>query len=109
MFFCSYNKGQVQITRQDYENVIVIFRKKNAENKLEIVCLGTLITKKWILVSVTCNNMLKPHSEVTASIGSSSQTLDIFGYQEVRPRSQFTILVVSSFTLLSKFESVKIY
>ena len=99
MFFCSYNKGQVQITRQDCENVIVIFRKKNAENKLEIVCLGTLITKKWILVSIICYNMLEPLSEITVSIGSSSQEVVIFGYQNVRPRSQFTILVVSSFTL----------
>ena len=99
MFFCSYNKEQVQISKQDYENVIVIFRKKNAENKLEIVCLGTLITKKWIFVSIQCYDMLRPFSEITASIGKRSQTLDIYGGQEVRPRSEFTILVVSSFTL----------
>ena len=94
-FFCTYNEEQVDISKENYENVIAIFWKKNAEGNEEIACLGASISEKWILVTIKDLNTLNQYSVTTATIGKSSLKLTIAGKQRIGGRSNFIIVVVS--------------
>ena len=99
MLFCVYNKGKVEISEQDYKNVIVIFWKMINKYQRRIVCLGALISSEWVLITDECFNILNPFEHMTAAVGSELTEITFVGYQEVLSENKFYILIVSSLTV----------
>ena len=101
MFFCVHNKGNVQISEEDYKNGIVILRTQINKNQRRTVGLGTLISSEWVLITDECFEKLKPFQHITAAIGSELTEITIVGYQELLQERKFYILIVSNLTVYS--------
>ena len=99
MLFCVYNKGKVEISEQDYKNVIVIFWKIINNEQRQMVGHGALISSEWVLITHECFNFLNPFEHMTAAVGSELSEITFVGYQEVLSDKKFYILIVSSFTV----------
>ena len=102
-FFCTNNEEQVDISKENYENVIAVFWKTNADGNEEIVCLGASISEKLVLITNKDLDTLNQYSITTATIGKNSPKLRIAGKQRIRAQSNFIILVVSISTFHWRF------
>ena len=98
MFFCAYNEEDAKIIPEDYENVIVTFFKKADSEQKEILCLGFLVRPDWAFVTTYGYTKLKPFSGTIAVMRKNLLTSNLFGIQNLRQRSCFIIIVVSSST-----------
>ena len=98
MFFCTYNEEEVQISKKDYENVIVIFFKKTDTEQQNILCLGFLIRADWVFVTIQGFLKLRPFSETIAVTGKNLLKSNLLGIQKLQSLSRFVIVTVSSST-----------
>ena len=98
MFFCTYNEEEVQISKKDYEDVIVIFFKKTDTEQQNILCLGFLVRPDWVFVTIQGVLKLQPFSETIAVTGKNLLKSNLLGIQKLQRRSQFIIVTVSSST-----------
>ena len=98
MFFCAYNEEDVKIIPEDYKNGIVTFFKKADTEQKKILCLGFLVRRDWVFVTMHGYTKLKPFSGTIAVIRRNLLTSNLLGTQNLRTDSYFIIIAVSSST-----------
>ena len=103
MFLGADSDEEVELSEDDYYGAIVSFWKIHSRNEFRIICLGALISSKWIFVTHKCYRDVQPYSETYTLFGSSYSNLftsnpyvHIVDHQEIRPKSRFIILIVSN-------------
>ena len=93
-----------EISIEDYHNIIVSFWKMELGNKLQLICVGSLVSPDLVVTTLKALDKMPEFSEIIVSIEGYNDmevkfSFKIIRAEIVRSYSRLIFLVVSSSTL----------
>ena len=93
----------LDISIQDYRNIIVSFWKMGLDNKYKLICVGALVSLDLVVITLKSLDKMPVFSEIIVSIEGYNNSRDkiwptIERVEVIRTQSRLIFLVVSSST-----------